>query len=130
MRTKVIRKQEIDHVYEILKPFKGLTVYGTVNSVSRSGMSRRIEFYVATEKNEIRRIGYYIAKIAGYPYNVDKGGILVNGCGMDMLFSVLSNFNYAVAQYETGKNLTELLNSGEYGRIYDDYFFDANYRSL
>ena len=124
-------KEEIQHAYNALKPFKHMTVYGTVNSVSRSGMSRRIEFYVATEKNEIHRIGYYIAKIAGYPYNVDKGGILVNGFGMDMIFSVLSNFNYAMAQLETGKNLTELLNSGEYGRIYDDYFFNAScYRSL
>ena len=123
-------KEEIRQAYEALKPCKGMIVYGTVNSVSRSGMSRRIEFYVATEKNEIRRIGYYIAKIAGYPYNADKGGILVNGCGMDMLFSVLSNFNYAMAQFETGKPLTELLNSGKYGRIYDDYFFDASYRIL
>ena len=122
-------KEEIRQAYEALKPCKGMTVYGTVNSVSRSGTSRRIEFYVATEKNEIHRIGYYIAKIAGYPYDADKG-LLVNGCGMDMLFAVLSNFNYAVAQLETGKTLTELLNSGEYGRIYNDYFFDANYRSL
>ena len=122
-------KEEIRRAYEALKPYKGMTVYGTVNSVSRSGMSRRIEFYVATEKDEICRIGYYIAKIAGYKYDVGKG-LLVYGCGMDMIFSVLSNFNYAMAQLETGKNLTELLNSGEYGRIYDDYFFDANYRSL
>ena len=122
-------KEEIQQAFDVLKPCKGMTVYGTVNSVSRSGMSRRIEFYVAHEKNEIRRIGYYIAKIAGYPYDADKG-LLVKGCGMDMLFAVLSNFNYAVAQLETGKTLTELLNSGEYGRIYNDYFFDANYRSL
>ena len=122
-------KAEIQRAYEALKPCKGMTVYGTVNSVSRSGMSRRIEFYVATEKNEIHRIGYYIAKIAGYPYDADKG-LLVTGCGMDMIFSVLSNFNYSVAQLETGKNLTELLNSGEYGRICDNYFFNANYRSM
>ena len=122
-------KEEIQRAYNVLKPYKGMKVYGTVNSISRSGMSRRIEFYVATEKNEIRRIGYYIAKIAGYKYDADKG-LFVTGCGMDMLFSVLSNFNYAVAQFETGKPLTELLNSGKYGRIYDNYFFDANYRSL
>lgn len=126
-------KEEKAKAWEQIKKYRGLTVYATVNSVSRSGMSRRIGYYVCPEKNEIVRIGWLIAQIADYGYDIDKGGIRADGCGMDMIFSVLSNFNYAAAQLDTGKTIRELLDdpkkpAGE--RIYDKYFFNASYSLL
>jgi len=117
--TKEEKKQSI----EILQKYRGKQVAAIINKVSRSGMSRKIEFYA----DGYNRIGYYIARIIDYPYNIDKGGITVTGCGMDMIFHVLSNFNYAMATIDTNKTIQELLESKECGeRIYDDYFFNAD----
>lgn len=91
-----------------------------INSV---GMNRKMEFYA----DGYNRIGYYIARIIDYSYNIDKGGLSVSGCGMDMIFHVLSSLNYAMVQIDTGKTLTELLKTKECGEhIYDKYFFNAN----
>lgn len=123
---QIVKEQEKKRAVETLQKYRGKKVYAIVNSVSRSGMSRRIEYYVVHE-DEIVRIGYLIARITENSYDINKGGLLVGGCGMDMIFSVLSNFNYAMAKIDTGKTLTELLESKKCGeRIYDKYFFDAN----
>ena len=122
---KAKEKEKIE-AYEHLKQYRGKEVAVVINSVSRSGMSRRMEFYA----DGFNRIGYSIAKFLDYPYN-DKG-IRVDGCGMDMVFHILSNLNYAMAQRDTGKTIKELLKTGECGKhIYDVYFFNANnYRTL
>lgn len=117
---------EKNEAYEYLKKFRGQNFGCVIKSVSRSGMSRRMEFY----SNNFDNLGYYIARIIDYPYN-DKG-LSVSGCGMDMVFHVLSSLNYRMATLDTGKTLSELLESGECGeRIYDKYFTDAGcYRLL
>lgn len=119
-------KKDQAEAWEYLQQFRNKEVAASVKSVSRSGMNRKIEFYA----DGYNRIGWAIAVCLGDTYT-DKG-ISVGGCGMDMIFSVLSNFNYFAAQKDTGKTLTELLNTGECGKhIYDHYFFDADrYRTL
>ncbi len=120
-------KSDIARAYSVIENYRGKPISARVNSVSRSGMSRRIEYYTTNEDGSIARIGYYIAIIADYPYSVDKGGIRADGCGMDMVFNTLSNFNYAMAKHDTGKTILELLKTGECGEhIYDKYFFNAN----
>lgn len=116
-------QQESAKLY--LQNIKGNTVYALINSVSRSGMSRRIEFY-SVKNGEIVRIGYYIARVLDMPYNVDKGGIRADDCGMDMAYSILSDLNYKMASLEGQYEILKA--KGE--RIYDNYFFDASYRSL
>jgi len=119
------QKEKLE-AYEILKKYRGQKIGACIKSVSKSGMSRKIEFY----SSNFDRIGYYIAKIIGYSYNVEKGGIKVDGCGMDMIFHVLSSLNYEMAKLDTGKSITELLKTGECGvRIYDNYFTDASHYS-
>ena len=120
-------KGDKQHAYDMLKQYRGRKFYAIVNSVSRSGMSRRIEYYCVDDYKTIQRIGYYIARICGYPYSVDKGGLSVGGCGQDMIFSVLSNFNYEMAKLDT-----ELLDSKELGKnICDKHFTNAsNYGKL
>ncbi len=100
-----------------LKRYRGQRLACVIKSVSRSGMSRKMEFYTPN----FDRVGYYIACLIDYPYHPDKG-LSVSGCGMDMIFHVLSSLNYAMAQLD-GK-YDELREKGE--RIYDNYFTDAN----
>ena len=114
-------KKDQDQAWEYLQQFRNKPVAASVKSVSRSGMNRRIEFYA----DGYNRIGWAIATCLGDSHN-DKG-ISVGGCGMDMVFSVLSNFNYFAAQKDTGKTIQEMLKTGECGtHIYDKYFFDAD----
>jgi len=129
-------KKEIADAYATIEQYRGCNIAAAVNHISRSGMSRRIEFY-AIHDNEISRIGYLIARIADYPYDVDKGGIRADGCGMDMRFSILSNFNYKMWDKEVKARFPEIENAfspeaaekmgREKGyRVYDTYFFNAN----
>lgn len=60
------------------------TIYGIVRSVGASGVSRRIDMYVIID-NKLQYLSGYAAKVLGWKLS-DKGGIVVRGCGMDMMF--------------------------------------------
>lgn len=75
------REQNIRNLLGILKP--GQTVYTSVKTVSRSGMSRVIRLYVA-DGNIIRNISGYVANALDWPGYQD--GVKVGGFGMDMGF--------------------------------------------
>lgn len=68
----------------------GSAVYATVRTVSRSGMSRRIDLYaiagpVAQFHNGqpfLARLSGFAARALGWPCN--DHGVKVDGCGMDM----------------------------------------------
>lgn len=129
-------KQAVVEAWKILEQYRGKNIAAAVNHVSRSGMSRRIEFY-AIHDDDISRIGYLIARVTGYGYDVDKGGIRADGCGMDMVFSVLTNFNYAAWAHDLFEKFPDLdrwsteakkaMGKPEGYNIYDDYFFNANH---
>lgn len=70
---------------KILKP--GDTVWCVLRNVSRSGMSRQIDFY-KMEKGGPRCISWYTANLLDYR-QTDGGALKVSGCGMDMGFSVV-----------------------------------------
>ena len=130
-------KSEMAQAWETIEQYRGARVKAEVQSVSRSGMSRRIRFYAATiyrGKPDIDDITWLLARIGGYGMN--DSGLRVDGCGMDMCFSVVSNFNYAAASHDLEKKDPGLSWTTPEGckalglpagsRIYDDYFFDAN----
>lgn len=123
-------KEQVAKAIELITPYRGKEVYAIVNSVSRSGMSRRIELYCIgdgyDEKPTIDRVGWLVARITGESYDADKGGIRMGGCGSDMIHEIIALFNYRMADIE-GKT-AELRAKGE--RIYDSYFFSASYRRL
>ena len=73
---------------ESLKP--GDTVYTVLRSVSKSGMSRRIDFYVIKNDKPLYLSGL-IGIVLGIGRSMDKDGLKVDGCGMDMGFSVVYN---------------------------------------
>lgn len=107
-------KQEKTEAYENIKQWRNYKILVVIKSVSASGMHRRISFY--TEGGY--KIDHLIAPLTEYSYN-DKG-LSVSGCGMDMIFSVLSNLNYAIGRIETGANINN----------YNDYFIDASHYKL
>lgn len=76
---------------------RGTTVYGIVRSVSRSGMSRRIDFYAIdpTDARPVFLTGY-ISTLLGMPWKDKRDGLSVSGCGMDMIFHVVNNLSMAL----------------------------------
>lgn len=106
-----------DKIKTLLK-YRGKRVVVNIKSVSRSGMTRKMDFYVLY-KNDLVRINGAIEDIAGY--KLDKNGaVIVGGCGMDMVFSVLSNFNYAIST-KINKKMT---------KNYSTFFFNADHYKL
>jgi len=75
-------------------------VYCILRHVSRSGMRREISFYVKDAEGDLRLLDGLIHEVltdskgkAYYP-RVSKGdGLKVDGCGMDMGFSVVYNLS-------------------------------------
>lgn len=64
------------------------TIYTVLRSVSKSGLSRSISFYIIDNK-EIININYYIKTLLDYKFNKTRDGLIVKGCGMDMGFHVV-----------------------------------------
>ncbi len=87
-------------VEEVKARIEAGDVYAEVVSVSRSGMSRRIRFFVIND-GRIERITHIIHGDykQGKKY-VNDDGMSVIGCGMDMVFHTLYNF----LGYERAKN--------------------------
>lgn len=94
--------------------YKGKQIVVVIKTVSKSGMMRKMDFYVIY-KNDLVRINGAIEDIADYKLD-RNGSVIVSGCGMDMVFSVLSNFNYAIST-KINKKMT---------KNYSTFFFNAN----
>lgn len=76
------RARAIAHLREILRP--GDTVTAVVRSVSRSGMTRMMDFYKATADGMVY-LSPYFATVLGIGRD-KRGSCRVTGCGMDMAF--------------------------------------------
>ena len=97
-REKLHAKEQL---LRLLK--KGDTIYSVIRHVSRTGMSRRIDFYVFKPNAAGRVHPYfltgYMAKVLGYTHH-RQGGLVVGGCGMDMAFHCVNSLCYALWGYE------------------------------
>ena len=69
-------------------------VYGLIRDVSRSGMARSIDFFVIVD-NQLVCITYKLHVVLGYRM-AKHSGLYVQGCGMDMIFEVVSNLQRAI----------------------------------
>jgi len=70
----------------------GDTVHSVLRHVSASGMSRRIDFYSLKGGVPIWLSGYMSGLLS---YRVHKqGGLVVQGCGMDMGFHVVCGLSF------------------------------------
>ena len=84
---QLYKEQAKNDLLSLVKPNDKILI--NVESVSSSGMSRTMRFFIIKD-NELRDITGYVAIVAGYAR--DKNNFLkVSGCGMDMGFSVVYN---------------------------------------
>lgn len=86
-----VAQESIAYLRSILKA--GDTVYTILNSVSRSGMNRRISCCVGDGKS-VTSITWHVARALGQPIKsrgawVQDAGISRSGCGMDMGFDLV-----------------------------------------
>jgi hypothetical protein len=73
----------------------GETVYGIVRHVSASGMSRVIDFYVMRD-NKPCRISHIIRDLCHLRFHKHYDGLVVHGCGMDMVFDTVYSLGRAL----------------------------------
>ena len=95
------RQEAIEQLRAILPP--GSTVYCLVTHVARSGMSRRMRFFLM-DGGMPSRLTHLIAMALDYPLVNGSGGnweMRVGGCGMDMGFHVVNSLSYALHGRET-----------------------------
>jgi hypothetical protein len=69
------------------------TIYSIVRSVSSSGMSRKIDFYVIKDEKLVW-ITPAIRDILDYKQDEKSGALKVNGTGMDMCFHIVNSLGY------------------------------------
>jgi hypothetical protein len=95
---RIYREQCRAELRKIVKP--GAKVYCVLRSVSGSGMSRRISLFVVRPKTkdrpaELSNIDGLTATVTGFTLS-DNGGIVANGCGMDMGFHLVYSLGRAI----------------------------------
>lgn len=79
---RLYQEQAKESLREILS--HGDRVYCVLRSVSRSGMSRTIDFYAIKDNRPIWLSGHMAAAL-GWKRSKDRG-LVITGCGMDMGF--------------------------------------------
>ncbi len=104
--SKEVQSEARETLRKILN--KDSQVFATVRHVSRSGMRRVISFWTPIIDKETGRVWMrwldgYICKSEGYTFNKAHEGITVDGCGMDMGFSILYNLCSSLWGREAGE---------------------------
>lgn len=96
--TKKEKQEAKQHARKQLRKLcrPGTRVFTRLESVARSGMSRRIALYVATRKNEIVNITGYVARALDYRLNDREFTITIGGCGSDAGFDTVHSLSYAL----------------------------------
>ena len=86
-------KQEVKVAIDRLKSFDWETdsLLIVIKSVSKSGMTRRMEIYSKTDNAWLTRS---VARAIGWSMN--DNGIKVDGCGMDMCFHLADTLTWAL----------------------------------
>lgn len=110
-RTKIDateRNEAIEHLRSRLTP--GTTVYTIVTHVSRSGMARSLRVFSVFD-GELREHTYRASVALGY--RMKDGAIVVNGCGFDAGFEIVSNLSRALHGNESvGGEAIEMARQG------------------
>ena len=122
---QIAKLKNDESIQNFLKIFRHKQISATVTRVSKSGMTRWLQF-LAVDEGGIRDITYYVAKLTNHTYKNEHGwGLKVGGCGMDMIYHILTCLNYAVAALDDVK----LSGMGGVENSYSNYFTNAdNYK--
>lgn len=102
-RLRREKAEAVAYLLKILSP--GATVYATVRTVSRSGMSRRIDLYTICGDSPADGGRPWLACCSGMAARVlglpcDDNGVRVDGCGMDMRFHLVDCLSHALFGHE------------------------------
>lgn len=89
--TEVKEKPYIQTILENASPTT--RIYSIVRHVSKSGMSRLIDFYVMVDNRPVW-VTPAIRDILGYKQDEKTGALKVGGTGMDMCFHVVHSLGY------------------------------------
>lgn len=73
----------------------GATIYGIVRSRSKSGMSRRIDFYTFIDNSPLYLTGY-VAAVIGQKRPTTDGGLRISGAGMDMIAHTVEHVGHVI----------------------------------
>lgn len=84
-RAADAKAEAIEHLRELCPP--GSTILCVLGHASRSGMSRRINFY--SDGPDPVYLSGLIEKLGHYKRPANGDGLRVDGCGMDMGFAVV-----------------------------------------
>ena len=106
---------------EMLENLRHQKIYCIIKSVSKSGMTRRMVFYFQFQ-NELYYLNDIIAKLTNFK-NDKNGYLIVKGCGMDMVFYVLNEFNKGIFEYKKLKSKPSWI-------IPNNWILPNNYRLL
>ena len=87
--TKEETAEAIGRLLSELTP--GRTIFTNLTHVSRSGMSRSIECYLAQGRDNLTDITWLVARATNSRVDNTHGGIIMGGCGMDMGFALVYN---------------------------------------
>ena len=85
--TKDETREAIDYLRAELTP--GRTIYTKVTHVSRSGMSRSIECYLAQGRDNLTDITWQVARALNKRLDPNHGGVIMQGYGMDMGYAIV-----------------------------------------
>jgi len=108
------KKKDITEKINTVRGFKGSEIYCNIVKVSASGMTRKMKFY-SIKENRLINITDEFAAICDYTMDKDYN-LIVPGCGMDMVFSVITSLNKRIA----------LLDNISTHDTYSTYIFNAN----
>lgn len=95
------KSRQEDCKKELLGMLKhGDKIYTVLRSVSRSGMSRRMDVYFFNSSCEKYFLTSKVADLLEYSYTTENwrksAGMRVDGCGMDMGYHVVESLSYAL----------------------------------
>lgn len=91
-------QQKSEAIAELRDTYKikvGSGIHTQVLHVSRSGMSRTVGCYVVSGKSVVN-VSLLIARATGSTYDVERGGVKMGGCGMDMTFAIVYSLGRAM----------------------------------
>lgn len=88
MSARKVDPAAVERLRAVLNP--GDTLYTILRHVSRSGMRRAVDVILATDSVP-HSIAYNVGRATASSFDDKHGGIIVNGCGMDVGFELVYN---------------------------------------
>lgn len=134
--TKAKKREAVETAYNAIEEYRGKSLHKEYVSYNRRSGCAHIKFLSVSQNGRIADITWVVSRICECRINDRDGGIVAPYMNMDQAYSIMSNFNYAMAAYDLNKIDPALSWNSPEGKkalglkpnalIYDTYFFDIN----